>query len=110
MTPARGIKAGAATGNQHFAWFKSTSTKSRTNFLELLRADHGDYQINEDALAYMKKQRLSQVFLDALRQHESTSFADQGAWQHHLDRLDLKAYKLPITVPLHLKPQIDWRR
>ncbi|KAG0298136.1 hypothetical protein BGZ96_002151, partial [Linnemannia gamsii] len=77
-------------GNPHFAWFKSTGSKSRTNFLELLRAGHGDYQINEDALAYMKKQKLSQVFLDALRQHESTSFADQGAWQHHLDRLGMK--------------------
>ncbi len=78
-------------GNPHFAWFKSTDSKSRINFLALLRAGHGDYQINEDALAYMKKQGLSQVFLDALRQHESISFADQGAWQHHLDCLGMDA-------------------
>jgi chorismate mutase len=76
-------------GNAHFAWFQSTRSKSRINFLELLRAGHSDYQINEDALAYMKKHELSHVFLDALRQHESTSFADQGTWQHHLDRLGM---------------------
>jgi hypothetical protein len=76
-------------GNAHFAWFQGTGSKSRINFLELLRAGHGDYQINEDALAYMKKQGLSHVFLDALRQHDSASFADQYAWQHHLDGLGM---------------------
>jgi len=76
-------------GNEHFAWFKSTSSKSRINFLELLGAGHG-YQINEDALAYMKKQGLSQVFLQALREHDRASFADQCAWQLHLDGLGME--------------------
>ncbi len=76
-------------GNEYFAWFQSTRSKSRINFLELLRAGHGDYQINDDALAYMKTQGLSHVFLDALRQHESASFADQCAWRHHLDGLGM---------------------
>src|SRR6202158_4178359 len=75
-------------GNEHFAWFQSTGSKSRINFLELLGAGHG-YQINEDALAYMKKQGLSQVFLQALREHDSASFADQRAWQLHLDSLGM---------------------
>ena len=76
-------------GNEHFAWFQSTRSKSRINFLELLRAGHGDYQINEAALEYMKTQGLSHVFLDALRQHENASFADQCAWQRHLDGLGM---------------------
>src|SRR6202521_3594301 len=75
-------------GNEHFAWFQSTRSKSRINFLELLGAGHG-YQINEDALAYMKKQGLSRVFLDALREHDRASFADQRAWQLHLDSLGM---------------------
>ncbi len=87
-------------GNPHFAWFKSTDSKSRSNFLELLRAGHGDYQINEDALAYMKKQKLSQVFLDALRQHESTSFTDQEAWQHHLDCLGMNPMLSDVPPPI----------
>ena len=75
-------------GNEHFAWFQSTGSKSRINFLGLLSAGHG-YQINDDALAYMKKQGLSQVYLDALREHECTSFTDQAAWQLHLDSLGM---------------------
>lgn len=75
-------------GNEHFACFKSTCSKSRINFLELLGAGHG-YQINEDALAYMKKQGLSQVFLNALREHARRGFADQGAWQLHLNGLGM---------------------
>jgi hypothetical protein len=81
-------------GNEHFAWFQSTGSKSRINFLELLGAGHG-YQINKDALAYMKKQGLSQVFLQALREHDSASFADQRAWQLHLDSvgMDVARYR-----------------
>src|SRR3954469_700061 len=33
-------------GNDHFAWFGSTTSKSRLNFLELLRAGLGDYVVN----------------------------------------------------------------
>ena len=33
-------------GNDLFAWFKSTQSKSRVNFLELLRAEQSDYVIN----------------------------------------------------------------
>jgi hypothetical protein len=33
-------------GNDHFAWFGTTASKSRLNFLELLRTGHLDYVIN----------------------------------------------------------------
>ena len=42
-------------GNDHFAWFGTTASKSRLNFLELLRAGHPDYVINAEALAYMRE-------------------------------------------------------
>lgn len=76
-------------GNQYFAWFQSSTTKSRINFLELLRAGQTDYRINAGALTYMKKQGLSQVFLDALRNHEIADFADQQAWHGHMDALGM---------------------
>jgi len=38
-------------GNAHFTWFGTTASKSRLNFLDLLRAGHGDYVINAEALA-----------------------------------------------------------
>lgn len=76
-------------GNEHFAWFQSCTSKSRINFLELLRAGQTDYRINPEALAFMKKQGLSKVFLEALRSHELVDFADQQAWHGHMDGLDM---------------------
>ena len=40
-------------GNEHFAWFGTTGSKSRLNFLDLLRAGHTDHVVNAEALAYM---------------------------------------------------------
>jgi hypothetical protein len=42
-------------GNAHFAWFGTTGSKNRGNFLDLLRAGHADYVINAEALAYMRQ-------------------------------------------------------
>src|SRR5712691_1139300 len=47
-------------GNAHFAWFGTTFSKSRRNFLELLRAGHDDYAINAEALAYMRRHHLAE--------------------------------------------------
>ena len=76
-------------GNQYFASFHSSMSKSRINFLELLRAGQTDYRINPNALAYMKEQGLSQVFLDALSRDAIADFADKAAWESHMDRLGM---------------------
>ena len=41
-------------GNDRFAFFATTGSKSRLNFLELLRAGQTDYVINAAALDYMR--------------------------------------------------------
>src|SRR3954463_6634191 len=46
-------------GNDHFAWFGTTASKSRLNFLDLLRAGHTDHVINAEALAYMHDRGLA---------------------------------------------------
>ena len=46
-------------GNEWFASFASTESKSRINFLEILRRPHTDYQINEQAVSYWRRQGLS---------------------------------------------------
>jgi uncharacterized small protein (DUF1192 family) len=45
-------------GNDLFAWFKSTETKSRINFLKLLQGQHNDFIINDAAIEYMNQQSL----------------------------------------------------
>ena len=82
---------GACThiGNDDFAWFATTRSKSRLNFLELLRAGHGDYLINDAALAYMRGRKLPHPVIELLAGHQTTQFADEAAWRAHLKRLGL---------------------
>lgn len=66
-------------GNDHFAWFATTGSKSRLNFLELLRAGHKDYIINADALDYMRLRSLSGPVIQLLAQADDKAFADHNA-------------------------------
>jgi hypothetical protein len=76
-------------GNDHFAWFGTTSSKSRRNFLELLRAGHTDYVINAEALAYMRERALAGPIIERLARQPQRHFPDQATWQAHLERLGL---------------------
>ena len=46
-------------GNDDFTWFGTRTSKSRLDFLELLRAGHTDYVINDAALDYMRARSLA---------------------------------------------------
>lgn len=81
-------------GNDRFAWFGTTGSKSRLNFLELLRAGHGDYVVNAEALTYMRSRSLAGPVIRQLAEHETKHFADQQAWKAHLERLGITALKV----------------
>jgi len=88
-------------GNDHFAWFGTTASKSRLNFLELLRAGHADYVINAEALTYMRQRGLSGLVIQQLANQPERSFPDRAAWQAHLERLgipDLKVSPDPVRI------------
>src|SRR5487761_2751439 len=76
-------------GNDDFTWFGTTGSKSRLNFLDLLRAGHTDYVVNDAALAYMRSRALAGPAVAALASDAKTRFADPAAWQAHLERLDI---------------------
>ena len=76
-------------GNDHFAAFVTTASKSRLNFLEVLRAGHGDYVINTEALAYMRQRALAGPVIERLAAHPERHFADEAAWLRHLERLGI---------------------
>lgn len=78
-------------GNDRFVWFGTTVSKSRRNFLALLRAGYDDYVINAEALAYMRGRNLAGPVIQRLAGHPDKHFADQAAWQAHLDRLGITA-------------------
>jgi hypothetical protein len=81
-------------GNDTFAWFGTTGSKSRLNFLELLRAGHTDYVVNEAALDYMREHALAGPVIQLLAAHERRQFADQAAWQDHLQRLGISVLQV----------------
>jgi hypothetical protein len=83
-------------GNDLFAWFQSTESKSRVNFLTLLRAGARDYVLDEQALAYMNAHQLPKGQQRALRALGQTSFADEAAWKQALVAAN-------ITRPLHVR-------
>jgi hypothetical protein len=67
-------------GNKFFAWFKSTKSKSRINFLELLRASHSDYVIDTTALNYIEISKLPRDKIKRLKKHKGMRFEDQKKW------------------------------
>jgi Transposase IS66 family len=82
-------------GNELFADFESTDSKSRQNFLEVLRGASTDYTVNDVAVAYWQRQKLAQVAIARLTAGASR-FADTAAWQASLTVLE-------VTDPRHVR-------
>jgi len=76
-------------GNDWFTWFATRSCKTRLNFLDLLRAGHTDYVVNEAAFSYMRGRGLAGPVIARLAETDETRFIDQVAWQGHLNRLGI---------------------
>ena len=88
-------------GNDSFTWFGTRANKSRLNFLDLLRAGYTDYVINDAALAYMRDRALAGPIISRLAAQSQRRFADQAAWQAHLDRLGISALRVtpdPVQI------------
>jgi hypothetical protein len=73
-------------GNELFSFFESTKSKSRINFLKLLRAGHTAYAINPDAIAYMQANHLPQYILQSIMPASFVVFDGDHEWRAFLDR------------------------
>jgi len=82
-------------GSDLFAWFESTESKSRINFLELLGAGKSEYRLNADAIDYMKSQKLPITPLQLIIQSEKKIFistkdqCSKDKWEKHLETLGI---------------------
>jgi Transposase IS66 family len=83
-------------GNELFAYFASTDSKSRRNFLEVLRGGHSDYVINDVAVAYWEKYELAAALVTALAEGP-THFADAAAWNARLQQVGLTGSR-PVRI------------
>jgi len=88
-------------GNDHFAWFGTTSSKSRLNFLELLNLGDATYLINDAAGEYMRERGLPETVIALLTSHEHKHFGDHKAWMAHLEGLAITGQKVhpdPVRI------------
>jgi len=88
-------------GNDQFAWFSTTGSKSRLNFLERLATGDTTHLINDAAVAYMRARNLSQTVIGLLTADPQKHFADRKAWMAHLKKLaitNLKVHPHPVRI------------
>jgi len=83
-------------GNEIFACFESTESKSRINFLKILRAGNEDYIINTDAIFYMEEQKLPRKEFIKFSNLLNTAYSNEQLWQEKLTDLN-------ITMPRHIQ-------
>jgi hypothetical protein len=96
-TGARHLGKNAYTtviANPFFASFTTTESKSRINFLKLLRVPHEEYVVGEDALLYMEYQGLSQPLLrrlEAAARKTERIVVGETAWERQLSAWGIHA-------------------
>lgn len=76
-------------GNDLFSYFESTDSKSRINFIELLRAGYRDYVINADALSYMASHGLANAQIVKLVPLMPSVFENIDHWEAKLNELGI---------------------
>ncbi|OSP52752.1 hypothetical protein, partial [Pseudoruegeria sp. SK021] len=79
-------------GGERFCVFRTDRSKSRLNFLSLLRAGREDYVINDDALTYMRQRKVTPEVIDGLSAHPDRSFASEMGWYAHLLALRIDVF------------------
>ena len=70
-------------GNELFAWFETTFSKSRMNFLERLQGERRSV-VDAEALAYMERQKLAACHRQVRQARGAMVFTDPEAWQRYL--------------------------
>lgn len=80
-------------GSPLFSYFQSTESKSRINFLEVLRGKYTDYVVSEECLKYMFDHGASDDLLNILEEAPRKYFANLKKWIKHLGRLGIISKK-----------------
>lgn len=88
-------------GNEFFAWFQSSSSKSRVNFLEILNSAYPDagYLLNEDAFEYMRHEGLPKKSYEILKNSIIKKISSKEEWDSFLQahRITKKRHSKIVT-------------
>lgn len=80
-------------GSPLFSYFRSTESKSRINFLEILRGKYTDYVVSDECLDYMFDHGASDQLLNLLEDAPRKYFANFKKWVKHLGRMGIVSEK-----------------
>ncbi|USE37110.1 transposase [Endozoicomonas sp. SCSIO W0465] len=85
------VKNGYCTiiNNESFAWFESTDSKSRENFVSLLHRPWSTYTFTDDALIYLEKLDYPKKWLRVLNPYRGVTFLSHEAWEECMKDLRL---------------------
>ncbi|ASY74378.1 Mobile element protein (plasmid) [Sinorhizobium fredii CCBAU 83666] len=71
-------------GGAQFTNFRTTPSKSRLNFLSLLRGNDQDYALNDAAFDYLDRRRVDPALVAKIRSHEPRRFCNQVPFLEYL--------------------------
>ena len=78
-------------GNDLFTHFSSTQSKSRSNYLRILRGANEDFVLNEYSRSYLEKQQLPACHLSKLKFDSEIISQDELEWNQYLERLGISS-------------------
>ena len=98
-----GRRPGVTTqiGGDRFCVFRTSRSKSRLNFLSLLRAGCEDYVVNEATLDYLRRQPVEAAVIARLTTLQGQVFHSQMDWLEHQARCSINIFDRPLLQMLN---------
>jgi outer membrane murein-binding lipoprotein Lpp len=88
-------------GGERFTVFRTSRSKSRLNFLSLLRAGCDEYVVNDAALDYLRRQPVEAAVIARLTKLQGQVFSSQMEWLEHLARRSINIFDRPLLQLLN---------
>jgi len=86
-------------GGEHFSAFRTAPSKSRLNFLALLRGNYQDYVLNDAAFAILQDRQVDPTLLAHLSNREPRRFANQVPFLAYLAEMGIYIFDRDIIRP-----------
>ena len=87
-------------GGEHFTAFRTGPSKSRLNFLSLLRGNYQDYVLNDAAFSYLEQRKVDPALLARLRMRAPGLFASQVPFLEYLAGKGIDIFDKPLIRTL----------
>jgi hypothetical protein len=88
-------------GGERFCVFRTSRSKSRLNFLSLLRGGCEDYVVNEATLDYLRAQPVEATVIARLTKLQGQVFSSDLEWLEQLARCSIDIFDRPLLQSLN---------